>query len=91
MAAGVGGVHVAESVVGGVLAPDDAGEEERDGQDAAIDGLDRGAGEVEFVAEPVDIEEWGGELVEQEDRAVEVAEGPLKIKDVSALMWVLCL
>jgi len=70
-------MHVAEDVVGAVKAPHDAAAEKGAGQDGAVDGLVDGAGEVELVAEPVDVEEGRGELIEQEDWAVEVEEGSL--------------
>ena len=34
---------------------------------------------MEFIEEPVDVEEGGGELVEDEGEAVEVAEGSLTV------------
>jgi hypothetical protein len=36
---------------------------------------------VELVEEPVNVEEWGGKLVENECWAVEVEEGSLRIDD----------
>ena len=72
-----GGVEVLRAFVGGVRAPADAAEEEGEREQGAVDGLVDGAGEVELVAEPVDVEEGGAELVEEEDGAVEVDEWSL--------------
>jgi hypothetical protein len=70
-------VDVGEDVDGGEVAPDDAAAEEGGCQKGAVDGLVDAAGELELVAEPVDVEEWGGELVEEEDGGVEIDEGSL--------------
>jgi len=58
-------------------APTEAAAEEGGEEDDAVEELDRGAREVQFVAEPVDIEEGGGELVEDEGWSVVVYEGSL--------------
>ena len=66
-------VH-AERVVG---APDQAAAEEDRQKQHAVIPLELAAGHVELVAEPMDVEERGGKLVENEDRAIVVAEGSL--------------
>lgn len=71
-------VDVLEDVDGGDVAPDDAAGEEGEGQEGAVDGLVDAAGELELVAEPVDVEKGRGELVEEEDWCVEVDEGSLE-------------
>jgi len=76
---------VAKNGDGGVGAPAQAAEEEGEGEAGAVDGLVDGAGEVEFVAEPVDVEEGRGELVQEEDGGVVVEEGSLSIPMISLL------
>lgn len=64
-------------------APDQTTGEEGDEEGDAIVELHAGSGHVELVAEPVDIEEGGRELVEDEGRGVEVEEGSLLTVRVS--------
>lgn len=70
-------VHVLEYPDGLEGAPDEAAAEEGGEQDYAVVPLELAAGHVEFVAEPVHVEEGGGEFVEDEDGAVVVYEGAL--------------
>lgn len=72
-----GAVDIVEDVEGLVAAPAEAGAEEGAEQDEAVVELDLGAGHVELVAEPVDVEKGRGELVEDEGRSVVVDEGTL--------------
>lgn len=58
-------------------APDEAAAEEGDEQGDAVVKLGFGARHVELVEEPVDVEEGGGELVEDEDGRVVVEVGSL--------------
>lgn len=67
----------AEGLVG---APDEAAREEDKEEEDAVVELEAGAGEVEFVEEPVDVEEGGGELVEDKGWGVEVDEGALEAR-----------
>jgi hypothetical protein len=60
-----------------ISTPQDAAAEEGGEKTQAVDELDSPAGEVEFIAEPVDVEEGGGELEEDEDWSVEVDEWAL--------------
>lgn len=76
---GEGLVDIGEDADGLVGAEDEAGAEEGDEEDDAVVELDFGAREVELVAEPVDVEEGGGELVEDEDGGVGVDEGALGV------------
>ena len=78
-----GGVEVLCALVGGVRAPADAAEEERESEQGAVDGLIDGTSEVKLIAEPVDVEEGRAELVEEEDGAVEVDEWTLLTLTVS--------
>lgn len=60
-----------------VRAPEEAaGEEGEEEQDAVVPLCAR-ARHVQLVEEPVDVEEGGGELVEDEGRAVEIDKGSL--------------
>jgi len=68
---------VYENSYGLVGAPNKAAGEEGEEEHDAIVELDFGASKVELVAKPMNIEEGGGELVEDEGRAVEVQEGSL--------------
>lgn len=83
MAVAIGPVHISEDPDGVVDAPDEAAGEEGGDEDGAIDGLIDGAGELELVAEPVDVKERAAELVQQEYRCGEVDEGTLRHKRVS--------
>ena len=60
-----------------VCAPEQAAAEEAGEEKHAIVPLRSRAGHVEFIEEPVKIEERGGELVEDERRAVKVDERSL--------------
>lgn len=60
-----------------VCAPHDAAAEEGHEQGDAVVELGLGAGKIQLVAEPMDVQEGGGELVEDEGEAVVVSEGPL--------------
>jgi hypothetical protein len=64
-------------VQGLVGAPDEAAAEEGDEEHDAIIQLGAGAGHVEFVKEPVEVEEGRGKLVENEGGGIEVDEGAL--------------
>lgn len=70
-------VNIVENINTRNVSPDNPTGEECGCEKGAVDGLVDGAGEVEFVAEPVDVEEWGGELVEEEYGGVEVDEWSL--------------
>lgn len=72
-----GAPHVLVDNSGLPGAPDQAAAEEGDEEGDAVVQLDAGARHVELVAEPVDVEEGGRELVEDEGRGVEVEEGSL--------------
>lgn len=60
-----------------VGAPDETAEKEGAEQEDAVVELEAGSGEVELVAEPVDIQEWRGKLVQDECWRVEVDEWSL--------------
>lgn len=64
----------ADGLVG---SPDEATAEEGRQQDDAVVPLVFGARQVQLVEEPVDVEEWGGELVEDERGTIEIEEGSL--------------
>jgi len=64
----------ADALVG---APEEAAAEEAGEEEDAVVPLGAGAGHVEFVEEPVEVQEGGGEFVEDEGWAVEVDEGAL--------------
>ena len=57
--------------------PKETAAEEGDEEQDAVVPLGEGAGHAEFIEEPVEIEEGGGEFVEDECWAVEVHEGAL--------------
>lgn len=57
--------------------PEETAAEEGEEEENAVVPLGEGAGHAEFVEEPVEIEEGGGEFVEDECWAVEVYEGAL--------------
>jgi hypothetical protein len=63
---------------GGVCAPDKTATEEGGEEENAVGELEVGTGLVELVEEPVDVEERGGELIEDESWTVEVDEGSLQ-------------
>lgn len=69
--------HVSVDYYGLPGAPDKTAGEEGEKEGYAIVQLRAGTGHVELVEEPVDVEEGGGELVEDEDGGVEVEEGTL--------------
>ena len=79
-----GGPDVLINADGLVGAPDEAAGEKGREQDEPVVELDAGAGQVELVAKPVDVEEGGGELVEDEGGSVEVDKGTLLESEVSA-------
>ena len=82
-----GGVDVREDVDGVQHAPYETGEEEGGDEDDAVEPLVVCAGQVQLVEEPVDVEEGGRELVEDEDGAVVVDKGALdKPRRVSIFM-----
>ena len=60
-----------------VRAPKKAAGKERGEKHDAVIPLHAGTGETQLVEKPVDIEEWRGELVENESRAVKVHKGTL--------------
>lgn len=64
----------ADGLVG---APDEAAAEEGGEQDNAIVPLVFRAGKMQFIKEPVDVEKWGGELVEDKSWTVEIQKGSL--------------
>ena len=70
-------VDIAEDQVAAVVAPDNATAEEGRSEECAVDSLVDGAGEVELVAEPVNVEERARKLVQKEDRSVVVEERAL--------------
>jgi len=80
-----GGPDVLVHADGLVGAPDEAAGEEDEEEEEAVVELEAGAGEVELVEEPVDVEEGGGELVEDEGWGVEVDEGALEDRDSARL------
>lgn len=59
-------------------APDEAAGEEAEEQGHAVIPLSAAAGHVDFVEEPVDIEEWAGKLIEDEGRGEVVQEWSLR-------------
>lgn len=71
--------HVHVDVCGLPGSPDETAEEEREEQQHPVVPLRTAAGHVDLVEEPVDVEERGRELVEDESRGVEVDEGSLDI------------
>lgn len=52
--------HISGHAIGSISPPNQAAEEERQGQDSTVDSLVDGAGETDFVTEPVDVEKRGG-------------------------------
>lgn len=60
-----------------VGSPDQTAGEEGEEEEHAVVPLDGRACEVEFVAEPMDVEEGGGEFVEEESGGVVIEEGAL--------------
>ena len=60
-----------------VGAPEKAAAEKGREEEDTVVPLWAGAGHLEFVEEPVEVEEGGGEFVEDEGGAVEVDEGAL--------------
>jgi hypothetical protein len=73
----VGAIYVGEDADGVVCSPAETAREKGKEQGDAVYELQRGTGHIEFVAEPVDIKERGGEFVEDEGRCVEVYEWAL--------------
>ena len=71
------GPYVLVDADGLVGAPDEAAGEEGGEEDEPVIELDAGACQVELVAEPVDVEEGGGELVEDEGGGIEIDKGAL--------------
>jgi hypothetical protein len=71
-------VDVVPQTAGDVGAVQQAGAGKGAQQEDAVDELQRAAGEVELVAEPVDVEEGRGELVEDEGGCVVVDERSLR-------------
>lgn len=64
-------------------APEQATAEKAGEEEHAVIPLRAGAGHVELIEEPVEIEERGGKLVEDEGRAVEVDERSLTSPAIS--------
>ena len=60
-----------------VCAPKEAAGKERGEKQDAVIPLHAGAGEMQLVEEPVNIEKGRGELVENESRSVKIHEGAL--------------
>ena len=73
-----GGPEVLVDAQGLVRAPEEAAAEEGGEQEDAVDELGHRAGHVEFVKEPVEVEERRRELVEDEGDGVEVDKWPLR-------------
>ncbi len=71
--------NIVENVHRAVCPPDQTTTEERYNKERAIDGLIGGSGKAQFVAKPMDVEERGGELVEQEDWTIVIYEWALMI------------
>ena len=70
-------VDIVEDQVAAVVAPDNATAEEGRSEECAVDSLVDGTRKVELVAEPVDVEERAGKLVQKEHRSVVVEERAL--------------
>ena len=68
-------VDVPDDADGAVRAPAQPGGEEHGDQRDAVVELRRGARHVQLVEEPVEVQERGGQLVEDEDGAVVVEDG----------------
>ena len=77
------GPDVLRHADGLVGAPEQAAAEEAGEEEDAVVPLGAGAGHVELVEEPVEVEEGGGEFVEDEGGAVEVDKGTLYVGHVS--------
>lgn len=71
--------HIFHHQIAAPRAVDHTAGEESTQEEEAVDELCAGAGETDFVAEPVDVEEWAGKLEEDEDRGVEVDEWALEV------------
>lgn len=69
---------VSRDVVGLIGAPDQTAGEEDGEQDQAVVQLRSGAGHVQLVEEPVEVQKRGGQLVQDEGRAVIVDEWALE-------------
>jgi hypothetical protein len=70
--------HVIKHSEGGVCAPDKTTAEEGGEEENAVGELEVGTGLVELVEEPMDVEERGGEFIEDERWTVEVDERSLQ-------------
>jgi hypothetical protein len=79
---------VAEDEDAVVGAPDQAAREKGTNEAESIDELVDGARQVQFVAEPVDVQERAGELEEDKDGCVVVDEGSLCFSRVSNVVTV---
>ena len=66
-----------------VGAPNETAAEKGEEQHDTVIPLRPGAGHLQFVEEPVEVEERGGKLVEDESGGVEVNEGALYVPPVS--------
>lgn len=71
-------IDVVEHADTGEVSPNDPASEESPSQKGAVNCLVDAAGEIELVAEPVNIEEWRRELVEKEGGRVKVDEWSLE-------------
>ena len=71
------GPDVLRDADGLVGAPEQATAEEAGEEKDAVVPLGSGAGHVQFVEEPVEVEKGGREFVEDEGRAVEIDKGTL--------------
>lgn len=69
--------HICHDQVAAPGAVDDTAGEEHAQKEHPVDKLRAGAGQADLVAEPVDIEEWRGELKEDKDGGVEIDERAL--------------
>ena len=70
--------HVLVNAEGLVSTPAETAGEESGEEADTVDELALGAGEVQFVKEPVEVQEWRGELVKDESRGVVVNEWALE-------------
>ena len=70
--------HILIHAYGLICTPDKTARKEGNQKSNAIVKLCLGTGHVEFVKEPVEVQEWRREFVEDESTAIKVYEGSLK-------------
>ena len=70
--------HVIKHGEGGVRAPNKTAAEEGSKKENTVGELEVGTGSVEFVEEPVDVEERRGKFIEDEGWTVEVDKRSLE-------------